>query len=104
MILRATPSRSISTSDLPTPNPAAAMNVLAIAAYDQLVDLADQVLEQAQLGRHLRAGDDRQQRRAGFSSALASASSSPSAAARRRHARRITPCVNLARCAVPKRP
>ena len=75
------------------------------AADDQLVDLAEQALEHRELGRHLRAGDDRDQRTRRASRAPSPARSARSSAAGRRRrpcAKRATPCVLAsARCAVP---
>ena len=63
MIRLAVSSRSRSTSDLPTPWPIAAMNVLAMPPPTiNWSTLPTRVSEQGQLGRHLGAGDDRQQR------------------------------------------
>jgi hypothetical protein len=104
--LRAVSSRSISTSDLPTPWPSAAMKVLAMppptinwSTLPTSEDSSSSLVETLLPATMASSG------RAGLASALSSASSSaisngPPAAC---FAKRITPCVEAcARCAVPK--
>jgi hypothetical protein len=97
-------SMSGSAGDLPTARRWRSRKVLAMPPPTISCRPSEQRLEHVELGRHLGAGDDRDQRRAGFSSARSSASSSPASSgpAQATGAKRATPCVLAsARCAVP---